>query len=616
MKMKSEPIRTQTRVERGLASLALLVGAVLLVSVVMSISAGVAPDAGAWTRSIQRIIEVLGGLPVLVLAAGLAALGAAGLTRREPITLGRLAVGLFGVVIGLSLVLGAVTHGHGGEIGAYFQGTLGGLAAGVAGFASGIMLVLAATWVAVRVPAEEADENSVHSQADHDALTRRSVDDGVTTAEASALGHRTGVLPVASSTALEMSDLRSRGGIPAGTRPLASYGDPESKRPVALDPAERRPAEGHPAGAQPARSHVAVEPHERVGSGSEAAATGVDAAAPANREPTGTAKPEAGAAKLRRADPPAPVAPIADVARPRWEGISEAGELEVEPEAPTLPPRPHWESEAPGASPVAAERAVADSESAEFEPAAEGTRAASPERAESGFSWSTDPLVDATTPPPTAAPHADAPVIAASAPEAPLVAEREPEFDEESGADSDLDQHTAQAASAEVSEFETAAIPAAAEPKAVQQPTLFELEDQELDPAPESVALPVRELVPASRAVDQQLSLVTDPEPIVEVVPEQPSIEFEPESDAEPSDAGAAELSERAALVRDCGLLFIDRQRVAVSMLQREFSMDFKRATEMLDELQQLGLIGPYMGGTRRDILMDRESWLSAVARI
>jgi len=614
--MKSEPIRTQTRVERGLASLALLVGAVLLVSVVMSISAGVAPDAGPWTRSIQRIIEVLGGLPVLVLAAGLAALGAAGLTRREPIALGRFAVGLFGVVIGLSLVLGAVTRGHGGETGAYFQRTLGGLAAGVAGFASGIMLVLAATWVAVRVPEEEAAENSVHSRADHDALTRRSVDDGVTTAEASALGHRTGVLPVASSSALEMSDLRSRGGIPAGTRPLASYGDPESKRPAALDPAERRPAEGQPSGAQPARAHVAAEPRERIGSGPEAAAAGVDAPAPAKRESAGTAKPEARAAKLRRADPPAPVAPISDVARPRWEGISEAGELEVETEATALPPRPHWENEAQGESLVAAESAVADSGPAEFEPATDVGKAPPPEPAESGFDWSAKAPVEATAPSPAKAPHADAPAITNSVLEAPVAAERDPEFDEESGADSELDEHTTQAASAETGDFETDAIPAAAESKAVQQPTLFELEERELDPAPETVALPVRELVPAPRAVDQQLSLVTDPEPTVEVVPEQARIEFEPESEAEPADAGAAELSERAALVRDCGLLFIDRQRVAVSMLQREFSMDFKRATEMLDELQQLGLIGPYMGGTRRDILMDRESWLSAVARI
>jgi S-DNA-T family DNA segregation ATPase FtsK/SpoIIIE len=122
--------------------------------------------------------------------------------------------------------------------------------------------------------------------------------------------------------------------------------------------------------------------------------------------------------------------------------------------------------------------------------------------------------------------------------------------------------------------------------------------------------------VPAQRVAEQTLRVVTDPEPIVEVVPEETSIEIEDESaDAVAEDAEAA-LGTHDAEVRACGLLFIDRQRVAVSMLQREFGMDFKRATEMLDELQRLGLIGPYMGGTRRDILMDRESWLAAVARI
>lgn len=61
------------------------------------------------------------------------------------------------------------------------------------------------------------------------------------------------------------------------------------------------------------------------------------------------------------------------------------------------------------------------------------------------------------------------------------------------------------------------------------------------------------------------------------------------------------------------GCLFLERNRVAVSMLQREFQMDFKIATAVLDQLQDVGLIGPYLGGQRRDILMTTEEWSEKV---
>jgi hypothetical protein len=61
------------------------------------------------------------------------------------------------------------------------------------------------------------------------------------------------------------------------------------------------------------------------------------------------------------------------------------------------------------------------------------------------------------------------------------------------------------------------------------------------------------------------------------------------------------------------GCLFLERNRVAVSMLQREFQMDFKVATAVLDQLQDVGLIGPYLGGQRRDILMSADEWQEKV---
>jgi hypothetical protein len=63
-------------------------------------------------------------------------------------------------------------------------------------------------------------------------------------------------------------------------------------------------------------------------------------------------------------------------------------------------------------------------------------------------------------------------------------------------------------------------------------------------------------------------------------------------------------------LVYDAGCVILEQKRVAVSMLERTFGIDFDQACRVLDELQQAGLIGPYMGGRTRDILLTREQWL------
>ncbi len=57
------------------------------------------------------------------------------------------------------------------------------------------------------------------------------------------------------------------------------------------------------------------------------------------------------------------------------------------------------------------------------------------------------------------------------------------------------------------------------------------------------------------------------------------------------------------------GRVVVQEGRVAVSLLQREFDMEFDEACAVLDELQQEGLIGPYKGGKARDILLTPEEW-------
>lgn len=70
-----------------------------------------------------------------------------------------------------------------------------------------------------------------------------------------------------------------------------------------------------------------------------------------------------------------------------------------------------------------------------------------------------------------------------------------------------------------------------------------------------------------------------------------------------------------ADVIIEAGCLFLERERVAVSMLQRQFGLDFEESCAVLDELQESGLIGPYLGGQQRDILLTREEWLQRVGR-
>ena len=86
--------------------------------------------------------------------------------------------------------------------------------------------------------------------------------------------------------------------------------------------------------------------------------------------------------------------------------------------------------------------------------------------------------------------------------------------------------------------------------------------------------------------------------------------EEEPEVILEPQ---AIPTEERQKVLRKAAVLILERDRVAVSLLQRQFRLDFEEYGAVLDELQEMGLIGPYLGGNRRDVLLSREEWLERV---
>ena len=65
----------------------------------------------------------------------------------------------------------------------------------------------------------------------------------------------------------------------------------------------------------------------------------------------------------------------------------------------------------------------------------------------------------------------------------------------------------------------------------------------------------------------------------------------------------------------NAGRVLVRQGRVAVSVLQQELDMEFDEACELLDQLQAEGLIGPYKGGKKRDILLSEEEWEDHFAR-
>ncbi|MBK7875017.1 MAG: hypothetical protein IPJ77_04575 [Planctomycetes bacterium] len=236
---------------------------------------------------------------------------------------------------------------------------------------------------------------------------------------------------------------------------------------------------------------------------------------------------------------------------------------------------------------------------------AAGVEAEAPAEAEPAASArAADPLEDEA---PQAA-VVDEPVSASSAPtplaEEPVHSESAPEL------------VAADEAPAELTPFAAPDTRSNGRKPKVEAPSLFDGPVEDEEPA-SSVFETADE--PAPKRKGARRAARTEP---VEALADTAVVETEPEVVLTPHPV-AAELThktptgtkstERTALLAEVGCLFIDRGRVAVSMLQRQYSMDFDDACKVLDELQDMGLIGPYLGGQRRDILLSREAWLEKV---
>ena len=54
----------------------------------------------------------------------------------------------------------------------------------------------------------------------------------------------------------------------------------------------------------------------------------------------------------------------------------------------------------------------------------------------------------------------------------------------------------------------------------------------------------------------------------------------------------------------------LETKQCSVSMLQRRVKLGYSRAARIVDQMEELGIVGPYEGAKPRSVLVDREGWL------
>lgn len=534
-------------------------GGFVAVSIVLAWM-GQEPKGDLWSLPIQSLVAALGPFAALLFSVGLAGLGTMLFLRATSMPSLRLLLGLSAAAIGLSLLAGIL--GAGGGLGAVFPGLLTGgeVLAGVLG--------LAVLWLGLVLASPGARQATGAEVVQRVGLTTRSEsrEASVSAAEAALLTR-------------EASSARSGslGVVTPLPRGAASPARPGGVRPVSESPTRRveEPSVRPLTPAAPVRPLAAA------------------VAAPLAEQDV-TSSTEA---------PPAPSweqeeseDPFSGIAVPLEEAVTEDEELVDEIEESDEVE----EEELDEAAELEDEAGSDESDESDEEAEEDDELVAEDDTDESDdeeYEDESDEEEDLE--------EEDLEEAAELEDEESEEEEQESEEDEEAleeeeGAEEELPlaaQALLDAAAAETEEAPVTAAPARA---SWEQIGLF---DEAEEPA--SSAAPVRS-APRPRKT-----------PASPAKPADPSFTLEPAARAtsteEPAKAGPKDWSR---LVHQAGCLFLDENRVAVSMLQRRFSIEFDEACRVLDELQEAGLIGPYMGGRTRDILLTRDEWLAQAPRV
>jgi hypothetical protein len=696
----------------GLFPAVLIVKALLGTSPVES-SSGDGPIALTWIRT-------LGGIPSLIFSAGILFLGGRLFLFGKRDGLLRNALGSAGVALSTAILFGAFSPTAGGRIGDATGGLVSSITHVALGALIGLVAVALVIWV-TWLREERAPRIALASETGVDAILGEEADTGVSAAEARALipedldpdldphiheGHPPPAprpLRSAPPPSPYPEDVRLKGQIPAGARPLHREPDVHSEPASAPQPSSvyrwtaPRPdlagdgVDENLAGVEAPETVFAAEPESSSDTGplvdedrwggaipfepAQTAAWGEPAAPDPVASETNVGQPTArGAQALGSERELSPSEEIAELVEGPAAGVSA--------EAQSSLPRPSWEQpnlfteadeppvDAYG-TPLTLVEALRqeDGRGASASAPAHGDRVerlrSETDRApENAAGVEDDPEFEALAPVPVRTPAIGLDVQdAAQEPtdadpdfedgavheedlgeseafedeEQDEIEDREPdesdevgELDEEdelegedgaleiaarSTADEDLEP--APLDEADAGELDTPGEPAGAVPPPAEGP-LVELMEQRSPARGDRSAQ--RMLVqdklpqpkPAPSKTEHRRPAVESPPPAAEPREREMILEPQAVTPAQTIKSRAA-LPERAELLREAGCLFVDRGRVAVSMLQRQYGMDFDQACLVLDELQNLGLIGPYLGGQRRDILLTREEWLEKV---
>ena len=613
-----------------------------------------AEGVSAFNRPLIWLRDLLGRWPGVGLFGGLSVLfGMLHLSERE-LRLERSCLGILGVGLGLSFLFGGVSEGAGGQLGAVLSGALSGGAGTALATIFGAALALFSVWQAWFPELGPKPEKPASTSGIPEVLDE-GTQDGVSAAEAEALLPRrrpraksAPELEPAPSFPRPSEDVRRQGGVPEGAAPLGGpvVGSPHAPLSASFD---EHQSERHPASADAdaafegdgleqlladaERDQQALASAAAAGAAAaDLAAGGTAADAPelsdadgseerglgwvdlskgrrsqeAQPEASAPAEPELDAAAKRKGPPlssqaqPLVEAPESGPLRPAWEKAEPAAPEEsaaqdweqsglfdaAEPAAADAEQEPELFPEQPEeAASSATEAAAAEEEALEAAALEVAQRIGEQESAEEVLE---DDEADAT-----AELEEDEEESEESA-----ELEEDEEEDEESAELEEGEEYEEAAELEEGEEYEEEDEEAAElEEEDAEEEAAAELEEDapEEEPAAQGAAEAEAEAWPAEERAAAQAELVPQapPEPEVVVTPNAPA----------EAEAGEGDLLFRA------GLLIVEQKRVAVSMLQRKFELDFKRATELLDELQTVGLIGPYLGGTKRDILLDRDEW-------